>query len=77
MALYKHSQLLKQSSDVAFDHIHRPGESAPYGGIYRCTVCGHEIAIAYGHILPPQTHAQHPAGIPIQWLLVVFAQHNS
>jgi hypothetical protein len=77
MALYKNAQLLKQSSDAAFDQIHGPGVAAPYAGIYRCAVCGHEIAIAYGHTLPPQGHSQHPAGRPIQWQLAVFAQHNS
>lgn len=77
MALYKNAQMLKQSSDAAFDQIHAPGVAAPYAGIYRCAVCGHEIAIAFGHTLPPQGHSQHPLGRPIQWQLAVFAQHNS
>lgn len=77
MALYKNAQFLKQSGDAAFDQLHRPGGAAPFAGIYRCATCGHEIAIAHGHALPPQSHSQHPPGRPIQWQLVVFAQHNA
>ena len=77
MALYKYSNNLTQSSDNAFDQVHDPGISAPYAGIYRCTKCGHEIGIAAGHTLPPQPHPQHPAHLgPIQWKLLIYAQHN-
>lgn len=77
MALYKHGQHLTQSQDAAFDALHSPGIESPYGGIYRCAACGHEIGIASGHTLPPQGHHQHPPGRgPIQWQLLVFAQHN-
>jgi hypothetical protein len=77
MALYKDAQHLRQISDMAFDQLHGPGVAAPFAGIYKCAGCGHEIAIAYGHTLPPQSHAQHPPGKPIQWRLLVFAQHNA
>lgn len=76
MALYKYSTHLTQNSDGAFDAVHAPGVSAPYAGIFRCTVCGHEIGIASGHTLPPQGHHQHPVNAgPIRWQLLVFAQH--
>lgn len=75
MALYKH-QPVTSSTDTAFDTIQHPGNSTTYAGIYRCAACGHEIAIAEGHTLPPETHPQHPRGVPIQWKLHVFAQHN-
>ena len=72
MALYKYSQFLEKSEHEAFDQLSAPSTAAPYPGIYRCHACGHEIAIASGHILPPQNHHQHRLGIgPIQWRLVV------
>lgn len=73
MALYKHGQLLTQSQDAAFDSTHLPGTNAPHPGIYRCTSCGDEIAIAGGHTLPPQNHRQHnPASGQIRWQLLVY-----
>ena len=56
MALYKNGNLLTLSQDAAFDALHSPGTAAPHPGIYRCTACGDEIAIAGGHTLPPQNH---------------------
>lgn len=73
MALYKNGQFLTKTDDKAFDAKHNPGIAAPHPGIYRCTSCGDEIAIAGGHILPPQNHKQHnPANGPIQWQLLVY-----
>jgi hypothetical protein len=57
MALYKNGQHLEQTNDPAFDRISEPGMLAPNPGIYRCEVCGREIAIAAGHTLPPQNHS--------------------
>jgi hypothetical protein len=72
MAIYKYVQFVTKSDDKAFDELHSPGVSAPYSGIYRCHVCGHEIAIAGGHILPPQNHHQHnPGAGQITWRLTV------
>ena len=76
MALYKYGHHLTQDQDKAFDVLHHPGQPAPFAGIYKCEVCGHEIGIAEGHTLPPQNHAQHPVGRPIQWRLIVYARHN-
>lgn len=56
MALYKYGGGLAQSQNAAFDATHTPRTEAPYPGIYRCTSCGDEIAIAGGHTLPPQNH---------------------
>jgi hypothetical protein len=73
MALYKHGNLLAQTNDQAFDVTYSPGTPAPYPGIYRCTSCGDEIAIASGHTLPPQNHHQHNLlNSPIQWQLLVY-----
>lgn len=78
MATYKYVQHLNHSDSPAFDQVHEPGIAAPYAGIYRCTKCGHEIGIAKSHILPPQSHPQHPTSLgPIRWQLIVFAQHNN
>lgn len=73
MALYKHGKFLTQSLDVAFDATHSPGISTAHPGIYRCTSCGDEIAIAGGHTLPPQNHRQHnPRNGKIEWQLIVY-----
>jgi hypothetical protein len=77
MASYKYSQYLRTSESAEFDKIYPPGTAAPYAGIFRCEACSHEIGIAEGHTLPPQGHAQHPAGTAIRWRLVVFAMHNT
>jgi hypothetical protein len=73
MALYKNSSFLTPTTDPAFDALHTPGVPAPYPGIYRCTACGDEIAIAGGHILPPQNHRQHNQLASIRWQLIVNA----
>lgn len=73
MAIVKYTQRLTQSNDPAFDSTHVPGTAAPHPGIYRCTSCGDEIAIAGGHILPPQNHRQHnPYSGEIRWQLLVY-----
>lgn len=72
MAIYKYSQYISHSDNVAFDQIIEPSTAAPYPGIYRCHVCGREIAIAQGHTLPAQNHHQHRPGLGrIQWRLEV------
>lgn len=73
MALYKNGNSLAKSEDKAFDQTHTPGTAAPHPGIYQCTNCGDEIAIAGGHTLPPQNHRQHaPNSGPISWKLLVY-----
>jgi hypothetical protein len=72
MALYKYSTYLEKSDSQAFDQISNPSTAAPYPGIYRCEGCGHEIAIAASHTLPPQNHHQHTYQQgSIRWKLVV------
>lgn len=73
MALYKYGNRLESTNDPAFDANHTPGTPAPHPGIYRCTNCGDEIAIAGGHTLPPQNHRQHnPLNGSINWQLLVY-----
>ena len=72
MAVYKYQGFLEQDNNPVFDAVHQPGASAPYPGIYRCAGCGHEIAIAGGHTLPPQSHHQHTYSQgAIRWQLIV------
>ena len=77
MAFYKQSGFLKHDTGTGFDGFHNPGVKAPFAGIYRCPGCGHEIAIAEGHVLP----AQHPPVHTvfqgkIRWQLIVAADHG-
>jgi len=77
MAQYKYGDFLKQNNHAAFDERHAPGSTATNAGIYRCVGCGDEIAIATGHVLPPQNHHQHsPNSGKIEWQLLVFAQQR-
>jgi hypothetical protein len=74
MALYKYSNYLGQTKNASFDLPLQPGAFVPCGGIYRCTGCGNEIALAGIGIFPDRTHHEHtPAQGPIQWQLVVAA----
>lgn len=59
MANYKYQQFLKQSDHQAFDALHRPGQSTPHSGIYRCEGCGINEVSTYSHPMPPQNHHQH------------------
>lgn len=75
MALYKNSQYISQSSSDAFDSIHKPGDTTPHSGIYRCEGCGHEVASNAGNPLPPQNHHQHTtAQGSIRWRMIVYSQ---
>jgi hypothetical protein len=76
MATYKYSEWVTQLNHDAFDTKHPPGATAPFAGIYRCTGCGWEIAIAGGHVLPAQNHHQHSGSAKIEWQLVVYAVHK-
>jgi hypothetical protein len=77
MALYKYSTKLQQSSDVAFDGVLSPGNSAPFSGIYRCLGCAKEVASNAVEPLPPQNHHQHSTSQgSVRWNLIVYAEHN-
>jgi hypothetical protein len=75
MALYKYVQYLKQSQDGSFDAIHHPGNITQHSGVYRCEVCGWEVVSERNKPFPPQNHHTHPTMQPIQWKMVVYAQH--
>jgi hypothetical protein len=74
MALYKDGHYLIPSTSTEFDALHKPGESVPHSGIYRCEGCGKEIAANLGDPLPPQNHHQHePSKGDIRWRMIVWA----
>ena len=78
MAFYKYGSNLTQLDHPAFDQIHHPGQSVPLSGIYRCTVCGYEVASNQGQPLPTQSHGVHNALMsPIRWWLVAAAVHKA
>jgi hypothetical protein len=72
MALYSDSAYLQHSKSEAFTKIWPAGTTAPHPGLYRCPGCGHEIATADTHKLPPQNHHQHTvAQGKVRWQLIV------
>ena len=71
--LYKHTNLLAQSSHAVFDAVHEPGEITANSGIYHCLGCGKEATSVSGHPLPPQNHHQHNAQQGrVRWQLAVW-----
>jgi hypothetical protein len=74
MVLYHNQSEFAFSNAAVFTTSYAPSSVAPYGGVYKCVVCGHEIGIARGHVLPPQNHHQHPNRQPIRWQAVAI--HN-
>lgn len=75
MALYKYQKYVKPGTGDAFDQTHTPGTNTQYSGIYRCEVCGDEIASNKNNPLPPQNHHQHKPSLgKIRWRLIVFAE---
>lgn len=77
MALYKYGNNLQASTSDAFDATLAPGSHVANSGIYRCVGCGREVVAEQARQLPPQNHHQHPnALVPIQWRLIVYADHQ-
>ena len=77
MAWYKYSKYVQQNNDAAFDKEHRPGDAAPFSGIYRCMGCGSEVASNEHQPLPPQNSHQHSQSQgAIRWKMVVYANHK-
>jgi hypothetical protein len=72
MAHYQYPEYVTATRDAKFEQIHTPGTVVQHSGIYRCVVCGDEIAANKGNPLPAQNHRQH--GLlegPIRWRLTV------
>jgi len=63
--------------DPTFVQSHKPGELAPFSGIYRCHYCGLEVTSEERQRLPRQNSHLHAGGIlPIEWRLLVKATHE-
>lgn len=77
MAFFKNTSTLKSSENGAFDIVYMPRDPTPHSGVYKCTVCGHEIVSTESFPLSPKNHFQHPVDMPIRWKLLVAAEHNS
>lgn len=77
MATYKYDKDVQKLDHAAFDSEHKPGEAAPFSGIYRCKGCGSEVASNQTEPLPSQNHSQHSAAQgAIRWRLAVYADHK-
>lgn len=59
MVLSKQGNHLVHSQDSAFESLNSLGAVVLHLGIYRWANCNDAIAIAAGHILPPQNHKHH------------------
>ena len=59
MALYKNANYLTQTTDSAFDTLHKPGETTPHSGIFRCEGCEREIVSESWKPMPPQNYHTH------------------
>lgn len=77
MAWYKYDQFLTKDNATAYDQTYKPGDAAPYSGIYRCEGCRKEVASNQNQPLPPQNHHQHSQSQgAIRWRLIVYADHD-
>jgi hypothetical protein len=77
VATYQDGQFLHHLVHTAFDAVYHPGTPTPHSGIYRCIVCGAEIASNASNPLPPQNHHQHSDKSPIRWKLLVYAVYTA
>ncbi len=78
MARYQTAGFLTHVIHADFDKTYKVGETAPFSGIYRCTVCGCEAVSLGGNTLPPESHHKHAAGQgTTQWQIIVGAVHTT
>lgn len=53
MPYFNDNKFFTKSSSSVFTELYNVGTTAPQSGIYRCTLCGHEIVVDKGRDLPP------------------------
>lgn len=53
MPYFDNKNYFKSKHDEEFAKVDEVSTPAPVSGIYRCTLCGHEIVIVKGKKLPP------------------------
>ena len=69
---------LRECLDPVFDRVCLAGALVPHAGIYRCTACRHEVAIAAGENFPGPSHQGHPPLMTIaSWQLVVAVEPDT
>lgn len=74
MPAYNNGDYFARRENPAFKALYKPGQRAPYSGIYRCESCADEIAHNGGNPLPSQNHRQHrDPRQPILWRLIAAA----
>ncbi len=78
MVFYKYSSYLTADRSKEFDAVHKPGETTPHSGIYRCLDCGVEIASEAGKPLPlartcSEHHPNKHISGEVNWKLMVSA----
>jgi hypothetical protein len=77
VAIYKYLHYLTHSQEEAYEVDHRPGDAAPFAGIYRCMGCHTEEPVGERQPLPPHNHHPHtPTQGAIRWRLIVYADHR-
>ena len=81
MALYPKNPKyyhLKEWDSLEFERTYNPANNVIRAGIYRCEVCGLEIAHPGDGELPPYQpphHTHEPIDWPIEWRLIVSTNH--
>ncbi|MCP1243064.1 hypothetical protein [Acetobacter lambici] len=53
MPYFHDGSLFEKSNDKVFTEPHKVGDKVPLSGIYRCTLCGHEMVIDKNETFPP------------------------
>jgi hypothetical protein len=76
MARYKHSTHLGTADDKVFDRLIRPGTEVPADGIYRCDLCGSELALTRGSRIPSDHHRDEHPSRRAGWRLIVSADND-
>lgn len=71
MPAFNNDNYFDRRDNPVFNVLYKPGEHAPYSGIYRCEYCADEIAHNGGNPLPTQNLHQHKNRLlPIRWRLI-------
>ena len=80
MARYVSQTFVKLEPDLnaaEYRSSYKPGELAPFSGIYRCVHCGREaVSLERTHPPPQNNHMHESAALPIEWRLLVKASHE-
>jgi len=59
------------SAQTWWNSRYSSGDTVPFSGIYRCTVCGKEVTCNATDPFPPQNHSQHKQQQAVEWQLII------